>query len=92
VIVNELRVVGEIEIPNVEVDDEFTLEVRLRVFSIERDQVDVSDASGPATLPGSLRLEAVAIKPADWPTPAEVDPAQTSIPEAIPPDYWETAE
>ena len=82
-LVNEIRIAGAhgIEIPNVEVDDEFTLEVRLRVFALQREDVDVSDASGEASLPGSLRLEAVAVPVEGWPEPAP-----------LPPDYWETAQ
>lgn len=82
-VANEIRIAGTIEVPHVEVDDEFTLEVRVRVFSIERDQIDVAGyGDETAKLPGGLRMLAVAVR--DW----ESEPTE---PAPLPADYWETA-
>lgn len=84
-LVHDFRIVAPngFEIPGVEVDDEFTLEVRLRVFSLERERIDVSWLGADSdSLPGILSLKGVAVTP---PTPA-------ASPEPLAPDYWETAQ
>jgi hypothetical protein len=86
VVVDDVRIVCPLglEISNVEVDEEFTLEVRVRVFRIERERVDVSDASGGRSLPGALRLDLIAVPVDGWPSPEELRPGTI-----LSPDEWQ---
>ncbi len=81
-IVNELRVNGAFEFPYVSVDDEVDVTFRVRIYSIERDRIDVSTIGRSDELPGGLRVQAVAVSnvvaiPADYAESADAEPAPT---------------
>lgn len=62
-IVNELRIAGAFEIADAAVGDEVEVALRVRIYSIERDTIDVAGFGWPdgSTLPGGLRVQAVAV-------------------------------
>ena len=59
----EIAGMNGIEIPDdAKVDSEFVLTVPIRVFSMERDRVDVTSYGGETdSLPGSMVVKAVAL-------------------------------
>jgi hypothetical protein len=52
-----------IEVPEgTQVDSEFVLSVRVRVFALEREEIDVTMVGGPTeTLPGALHAKLIAL-------------------------------